>query len=268
MLKIELPGSNNLFWIEDNTFESFVENELYHSFYPYATKESNKTVLLQNRDVFIQVEDLLRIETCKQVTFRRYNDISHVYKTAFSIIRENLQIQNDFSYLHGAAISIQNKVCLLLAETGAGKSTLGVYVDQEKEGLCLTDDLIIFQKTSRTIIPLSKHAHLRNESRELLKKGSLMFYNDIVERYEHPLSDNRFKQTWKLNYILILHRNMNIQTIQPSSMPLVDVLNNMFLPYQMKNNLNSAVKISKDVPIYNIFYHDLEEAKNLILSLN
>lgn len=268
MLKIDLPGSTNLFWVEDKTLLSSVENELSHAFYPYAKVEVNKAVALRDNNVFIRIDDLIRIETRNRLISRQYCDVFHAYKSVFSIVRENLQIQDDFAYLHGAALKIGQKTCLLLAETGTGKSTLGVYMDQEVGCTCLTDDLVILQKGTRIISPISKYARIRKESKALLKDVPLMNYNRVIERYEYPLLEKRLEHIYRIDYIFVLHRDKDIHGIQPSSMPLTGILDNMFLPYQIKNNLNSAVEISGCIPTYDIFYQNLETAKNLIFAFN
>lgn len=267
MLKINLPGSNSHFWIEDIFFSSLIENELYSTFYPYAKFESHKDIFLEARDVFITVTSFIYVETNQNFNSYKYNNAVHAYRIIFSIIRENIQSQNEFAYLHGAAISIERKVYFLLAKTGIGKTTFGVFVDQ-KNGICLTDDLIILHIKTKSVFPISKYAHIRENNKLILDINNSMNYNSIIQRYEYPLSEERMNVDWRLNCIVILYRsNDKVSTLKISSSPIIDLMDNMFLPYQIKNNISSAVEISECVPIYNLIYYDLESAKKLIQNL-
>ena len=268
MLKIELPGSNILFWVEDKAFDFLVEKELYNTFYPYAAFETNLPVFFQHNDVFVCIDDKIYIEVCHRTLSCPYKGIMHAYKSVFAIIRENLQLQDNYAYIHGAAIIVEGYGFLLLAETGIGKSTLSVYMEQEGGGICLTDDLIIVQKETRSILPVSKYAHIRIEGKSLFKTGESMAYNHVTNRYNYLLSEKRFNRAWPIDCVLVLHRCDNKQAVLPSPMPMIGVLDNMFLPYQIKNNINSAITISNAIPIFDMYYNNLEQAKKLMLSFD
>lgn len=264
MLKIELPGSNNLFWVEDKAFDLLVEEELFNTFYPYASFEKNYPALFRHNDVSVCIDDKLYIKACHALMSCSQKGIMHAYKSVFAIIRENLQIQNSYAYIHGAAVVMNDCGFLLLAETGTGKSTLGVYLEQEGGGLCLSDDLIIVQNETRNVLPVSKYAHIRKEGKSLLDVGDTMAYNHVTNRYDYLLSEQRLSHTWPLDFILVLHRcGSNKPAVLPSPRPMIGVLDNMFLPYQIKNNIYSATKISNDIPVFDMYYNNLEQAKNL-----
>ena len=90
-------------------------------------------------------------------------------------------------------------------------------MDQEEDCICLTDDLIILQKDTQNIIPISKYAHIRKEGKALLNNIPMMDYSGISERYEYHLSENRLRQTWLLDQILVLHRNSDSCLLAHSS---------------------------------------------------
>ena len=145
MIKIKLPGSKNIFIINDLFNSKSNENEIFKTFYPYAT-EVTPSILNIRWDIWIERNnDNLRVKSRKNGWKILDLDVIasfECHKTTYSIIRENLQLDDEYCFLHGSAILIDNKPRLFLSETGMGKSTLSVYFDM-RGYKCITDDLII-----------------------------------------------------------------------------------------------------------------------------
>ena len=261
MIKIKLPGSKNIFIINDLCNSKSIENEFFNTFYPYVTEVTNSIsnirwdILIEKNDENIRVKnrnngwkildaDILSLFDC--------------YKTVYSIIRENLQLDDEYCFLHGSAILIDNILCLFLSETGMGKSTLSVYFDINGYN-CLTDDLIILDKKRYVIYPISKYAHIRKEGLYLFQKNTdLLIYNGLIDRYEYQLAEKRFENECKVKYIFILHRGYLKTELRSCDNAFECILENMFLPYQIKGNILSSAKISCDYNIYSALYGDLD----------
>ena len=270
MIKIKLPGTKNIFIINDLSISKSVENEIFNTFYPYAI-ELTKLSYDIRWDIWIERNDKnIRVKSRKNewkiLTTGEMSPFDY-YKRIYSIIRENLQLEDEYCFLHGSAVLIDGCTCLFLAETGMGKSTLSVYFDMYGHR-CLTDDLIILNKKSHVIYPISRYAHIRKQGLFLFQNNTdSLIHNGLIDRYEYLLSEERFQYEHKVQYVFMLHRGFPITDVRVCDSAFEWVLENMFLPYQIKNNINSAITISNDIPVFDMYYNNLEQAKILMLSL-
>lgn len=261
MIKIKLPGSKNAFIVRDLSNSKSIENEFSNAFYPYVL-EVTTPIFDISRDVLIERNDKSVCVKCRNSEWKAVgsNELSlfECYKTIYSIIRENLQLEENYCFLHGAAMLIDDRLCLFLSETGMGKSTLSVnFAMQGCE--CLVDDLIILDKKNYVIYPISKYAHIRKESMVLFQnKTDLLMFNELINRYDFLLSEKRFQKKYRVEYIFILRRGHYNTELHLCDNSFECILENMFLPYQVKGNVFSAAKISFDYNIYNASYGDLD----------
>lgn len=262
MILINLPGTKNCFLVNDVSNSQTIEHELKKAFFPYAQQIHSKSVPLQygfwleTNGHFITVKnDDGILKVLSESICAPYE----VYKSIINIIRDNIQLIDDYCYLHGAAVVINGHPCLFLSETGAGKSTLGVYSDSRGQP-CITDDLIILHKRTKKIFPVSQYAHLREEGAYLLQNPhTAIKYNRFLDRYEYKLSTQRFQKEYRVEHIFILHRKEGQAQVSVSVSAFDRVLENMFLPYQVKNNAMSAYQICNDFTIYELYYQELFE---------
>lgn len=267
MLKLKLPGAKNNFFIEDVSSSCLIEQELSCSFYPYAASTVPENADVQGFDLWMSTDGkTLEIKTAsKKVATLLFDTSEAVYKKIVSLIRENLLSEPNYCYLHGSAVSIMGETCLFLAETGTGKTTLSVFWDMQKDKRCLSDDLIILNKDTFELYPISSNAHVRQSSSFLLgRRINALRYNELIGRYEYPLEQERFSQKHFAKYIFVLQRKAGKPRIEPCEVPVHTVLENMFLPYQMTNNIVSAMKISQQFTVYNLFYEDLGATSELL----
>ena len=94
----------------------------------------------------------------------------------------------------------------------------------------------------------------------------VLSYNALLNRYQYKLSDQRFCQNHHVEYIFVLHREKETLDIRPTSAPFFAILENMFLPYQLKGNIFGAANISYRFTVYDVFYDDLENLYKLLIS--
>lgn len=261
MIKITLPGSKNIFIINDLFNSKSIENEIFNTFYPYVTDVTPKNFNMQ-WDIWIERNtENIRVKR-RHYGWKKLDvdvlSLFDCYKIAYSIIRENLQLDDEYCFLHGSATLIDNRLCLFLSETGMGKSTLSVYFDMHGYK-CITDDLIILDKKNYTIYPISKYAHIRKEGLFLFQNNiDLLTYNRLIDRYEYLLSESRFQDEYKVEYIFILRRGYPNTALFLCNNAFECILENMFLPYQIKGNIFSSAKISCDYSIYSALCEDLD----------
>lgn len=270
MLKIKLPGARNSFYVLDTSLNLVVAKELKSMYYPYATldfieEDKNSDLLIETDGVYLEIKSP---KGGIALTKEQYASASSVYKRICSIIRENIVLDDEYCYLHGSAVLIQNKVFLFLAETGMGKSTLSVFLDMCK-GVCLSDDLIILSKKELKVYPIGEKAHIRSSALNLFEGLNCKFqYNKLSTRYDYLLSKKQTVQSCGLilNSIFLLFREKNKAVITKNSTPIESVLTNMFLPYQIKNNVLSATYICQKTKVYNFFYDNFEDIERFDFS--
>ena len=262
LLKIDLPGAKITFLIEDLSEKQIINKILEQTFFPYAIMLSKRDTILSSY-IHIKTDGYIlnirkQIERCTNITMQM-NSIFETFKIILTIIRENFLITDDYCYLHGSATIFQGYPCLFLAETGTGKSTLSVHWDLNNH-MCLTDDLIILEKKYYKICPISRYANIREAGVSLLgKKSCYLQYNELTRRYEYLLSPKRFHKEHNIKHIFILHRGCPQPKICLANNPFDSISHNAYLPYQIKNNVLSSLKISNDYPIYDVFYNTFDE---------
>lgn len=275
MLRINLPGAKNVLYVNDKSRYRSIEKEIANAFFPYTQQVSSGDMRNRlNHDIVIETDGsnivLIKNDSDSKCFYAKFNSTHQTYRQIYSIIRDNLRLTDGICFLHGACALINGHACLFLAETGTGKSTLGVYFDVMHKR-CLTDDLIIMDVDGGIVYPISRYAHIRQGGMEALTNNVAdsfqLAYNDFLLRYEYPLSDERFCEKYKVEYIFILCRGCTCQGISEAYNPHANILENMFLPYQMTNNIVSSLNIAQKYKIYNAYYDDLHTLSNQIESL-
>ena len=63
-----------------------------------------------------------------------------------------------------------------------------------------------------------------------------------------------------------MNRGYQKATLEISKSASQDALSNMYLPYQICNNIYSSVTISNKKPFYHLFYDDLSDASSILLT--
>ena len=266
MIELDLPGSHNVFYVQDHSSYQIIENEAIKTFFPYVkscteiTTRSN-SISVRIYDTYIEVKAFSG--RCSRLS---YDGVFNAYKIIISLIRENLQLNEDYCYLHGAVVNIEGHICAFLAKTGTGKTTLSVYMDGLENCMCLSDDLIILHKASHRIYPISKYAHLREPTIVCLDNcRSSLEYNKHICRYEYELSSDRFDKDYFLSNVFVLTRVVSLDRVLFEHASEHDIMDNMFLPFQVKNNILSSIQIHQQHPSHHLYYCKLDSFKNEIL---
>ena len=147
-----------------------------------------------------------------------------------------------------------------------GKSTLSLFLHALDEFECFSDDLIIINLQNLQIRPMSRYVHIRESAIALMGHNTLgkLTYNKLVDRYQYPLSHNRFNKENKVNGIFILDRKEFANSVSKITGPQVEILNNSYLPYQLRKNVVNAVILSNHTDVWRIEYSTLIQAYQLI----
>lgn len=270
MILIDLPGTKHCFIINDISDSQAIESEIMKTFFPYARSIDGNDIPLEY-DFWIETNGQSIAVKKEHGALQKIPGLDcglpqEMYKITISIIRDHVQLDDDYCYLHGAAAIISGHLCLFLSETGTGKSTLGVYLDSLGH-LCMTDDLIILNKRTNTLFPISQYAHIREGSVSLLSDQHTIFtYNPFLDRYEYELSAQRFEKAYKVEHIFTLHRREGPSAMLVSNSATSGILDNMFLPYQVKNNILSAIQLGNHFPIHELYYHHLSEVLDQMIA--
>lgn len=266
MLIIELPGALNKFVLSVPLQLKKVADQISSTFYPYVKTISCKTnhentifIELNSGCVFVCVTN----ERSINIPFSNEYD---AYKKVVTIIRDHIKIKDGFCMLHGSAIIINGQAVLFLSETFGGKSSLSVFFDMQENVTCLTDDLIIIEISTLKVYPVSKTINLRNTALTLFdnKLLSELTYNELITRYEYPLSEERFATYNAIKKIFIIHRGYDTVEIKENENKFKSIIDNMYLPYSVKNNVMASIKLYKQVLLYDLYYNNLEECYTVI----
>lgn len=262
MIQINLPGSKNKFFLYDNSVGKAIEREVSSKFYPYTvSKNDDFTLDITSKNSIVFETNGYKLTICNsdyRIVEKCYSSISITYKKICSVIRENLIVQDGFCFLHGSAVLLNEKVCLFLAETNTGKSTFSVYSELFNH-TCISDDLIILSIQDNRVYPISKNAHVRLGAEYFLPCQNALSYNSLIARYDYPLKTERFHKKYIVKYIFLLERTDSIFNIEALDDPLEGILSNMFLPYQIYNNVSSALIIKEQYQIFHICYRSPDE---------
>jgi len=90
-----------------------------------------------------------------------------------SIIFSNIHIKNEIFAMHAAAVAYKNKAIVLTAPTGIGKTTLTTYLIHNGFDY-ITDDCVLIDKSSLSLIPYCNDIHLREGGMEVLKQHQIL----------------------------------------------------------------------------------------------
>ena len=273
MLIIKIPGTCNTFIINECSSSLLIEQELEKVFFPYAEQlfdiSIDQTI---DCDIFIETNGIdhvrIAIRATGNIIEKYYRSCFDAYRGIYTIIRDHIKPKSGYCFLHGSCMCINNSLCFFLAKTGVGKSTLSVYYDAKKH-ICITDDIIIFNYYKEKVVPISKYAHIRASGTSLLSNDTAngLKYNYFISRYEYLLSQNRFSLEYNKVAFFLLHRDGSLPRIAKSSNGYSSILENMMLPYQITNNLSSALYINKHYNVYDVFYDNLDVLLEQIIEL-
>lgn len=120
-----------------------------------------------------------------------YEDVVYATEDPLQIVEnilfEHTRTAPDYFALHAAAVGYRGKAYIFAGRTGAGKTTLSVYL-AEKGLDYITDDCVLIHRDNLKVYPFQKAVHLRKGGLNVLKAYGI--YPPTVDI--HNLIEDRF----------------------------------------------------------------------------
>ena len=180
-------------------------------------------------------------------------------------IRNDLQFEDEWNGLHGSAVILENKCYLLLAPTHSGKTTLVTYLTQKKNAFLVTEDLAVINYNNFCVYSIQRPLLLRPNAYDILKDDYNLIMNN-TSVVKHNFEERIFvvsnhvdaNTTVKIDNIVILNLNPVKQNINISS-DINDIIFNSYCYTNIKKNVCSALRIIKNISIYNMNFYNFDE---------
>lgn len=157
---IDIPGSANKIFVESSDQELISSIAL--QYYPYISYERS----VNGASLLISVTDNKIIYANSIVKIDCNNKKLYILKR---IIQNSLIMKDGYLLLHASAVSYDDKAVVFLGKTGAGKSTLSLYL----MGLgldYLSDDSTIINLLTDQIVPYPRLIQIRDSAYNLLRQ--------------------------------------------------------------------------------------------------
>lgn len=164
--------------------------------------------------------------------------------------------------LHGAAVAVNHEAYIFLAPSMCGKTTLTSYL--EHNGLCyITDDCVIIDPESLTVLPSTTPIHLRKNGKKILEQYQ------IIQEYRTLIDDNSLryiympvqfaKESMQIKKIFFLNRTISIneiETLAPEK-AVSRILFSSYYPRQFSPQLFQQIFKIVQLGCYSLNYSNL-----------
>lgn len=212
----------------------------------------------------------------KSNTYFKEKSIEEIY-VAICVYLFNLKnyYNENCWILHGAAFIYKKQTCLIIGPTHSGKSTLITQLISHKGVKYITDDSIVFDKKTLSIIPFPKPINLRdiNCVYDFINQNHIhKANNELLKTYVYnPIDTIFFNKINCVNInIFVLNRKKELKNISLQSISktekFLEILYNSFRS-QFPENYNIAGKLLKQTKsMFKVNYRDNTEALELVLS--
>ncbi|MBE7057134.1 MAG: hypothetical protein E7388_06840 [Ruminococcaceae bacterium] len=177
--------------------------------------------------------------------------------------------------LHGAAFIYKKQTCLIIGPTHSGKSTLITQLISQKGVKYITDDSIVFDKKTLSIIPFPKPINLRDVDcvYDFINHNHIYKANNkLLKTYVYNPTNAIFLD--KINCIniniFVLNRKKEIRNISIQDIgnveQFLEILLNSFRT-QFSENYNIASKLlNQTQSMFKVNYRNKTEALELVFS--
>lgn len=260
---ITYPKAKTAFWI-------FTDNaDLINYFKKFYTEIKKDGTSKYVKNFFITYQgDILEFN--KQTIVVK--SIASAISTINKLIRQNLEFDDFWIPYHGATLRIGDKIYMFLGSTGAGKTTLAVFLSKQP-GVCLiSEDITILNWKTTEVIKQIYPICIRSESYELLNKSygcnlrcsELNYNGKLLYWYNH---NARMEGKYMLDKCFVLNRNNNQKAIScvtiNSAMPYIL---NSYCNNDMIRNITSAQFLKDRKFLYQLTYGDLNTVYDFLLA--
>lgn len=167
---------------------------LYTGYVDYSYEKSDFCIYIRKSN------DAFLITTKDGLCYTKYPQ-----RIVADIINRVSRTKENFLVLHGMAFSYNNQTVLSLGHTHTGKSTLSCFF-LYKQYEVLTDDLIVLDRDSLSILPLKTPIKLR-------KKGIDVLPYSFREQYDCFYVENGLDECFYINKPLLSEKNRRINRV-------------------------------------------------------
>jgi len=260
---INLPYSTVAFEIKTNSTEIFDELSLLYGRFISPTRPTNK-------------EKTFTIEIFREATAYRISagnqDLvtDNPLQVAKDILYENTKYSQLVMALHGAAVEYKGNAYLFLASTNSGKTTLTSYLTQMGMGY-ITDDCILVDRNSLSILPQCTPIHLREGGLQVLRNLHIglpklsHLKNKTIDRYVY-IPKNCAEAPLPIARIYFILRNEKENSVKQITgiHAVVKLMKSMMLPYRLTDNDMKIFQQLDKTGCEEILYKDLDYVYSLI----
>jgi hypothetical protein len=165
----------------------------------------------------------------------------------------NLALNNTFC-LHASAFLLNEKIFILMANSGTGKSTIARYIEEKSKGVRIADDIVPIEIRNNKITVLPDFPQLKlpteqqYQGKPLQKKVILLFARKTLKQ----------TKTHQIDTFVALKK-----IIKHS------VATKLFAPQELKNHLDFCFQVSQKAIAYQIEYaHSESSLKDIMREIN
>lgn len=262
--------------IKINSDNKILLDTIYIQYMPYAKKNKISDHIFNEKCLrIVEIEILKHVNKSKSKII--FNGQEYILDTISlisgitNILHRILTTEDGYLFLHGAAVSINNKSVLLLGESNAGKSTTSMYL-LKKGYQYITDDKAVININNHSIMLFDRPIHLRLGGIELLKNKYGMdlntkkidYFNNF--RYIYYVNQKKFEIP-SIEYLAILKRNdkgVNIINELSGLDAFESILKNCYCSNNMSENVVKVFKLVANIKVINIKYSELHYLENML----
>lgn len=251
--------------ITDTTEVDYLLNRFFNGFFCDCSSLDIK----ENLEIKIVKTDTGFSLFGKGKEYRVKNEVSlcfYIYQIIDKLIEGNMN--DNFIVFHGGAVSKKGKSYCIIAPTTVGKTTLITYLASNGFDY-LADDYIFVEKVTGKIYPMPLPVSLRDITilNQCFKNRPFVSgYNELrgiegtLVAFENPCDLQSFER------VLFLHRDTREIVVEKNKGSLYkDLLFNMKKAINIDNDRIAIHKFINNIRGFDVYFHDLEHFKNVLL---
>lgn len=191
---------------------------------------------------------------------------------AIMYIRNHVELENDWFLYHGACSVINGKTYLFIGHSGSGKTTLTTFLHYQPKVVTVSEDICIVNYKDFKIESVQRPFLLRPKSYDLLathykldiNKSLLCNYN-VNEKVVANINAITPNITYAIDEIVFLNLcNKKFEKFFCNN--INNLLENSYNHIDIYKGVCSATMLLKKIPAYSMYYYDLLEMYEHIVS--
>lgn len=237
---------------------------------PYTTEDDDKktnitSVLVELKKQYILIK---KEELEKKIRLSSVNVIQQIN----GVIRSLLNPCHPWNIYHGISYILNGLVCVMLAPSQTGKSTLAAILKNDQTTEYLAEDLLLINSEKMEIESFRRPIHLRSGAVQYLEKAGIELNNKRKVTFRDYsrvciMEKTRDCVKYTIDRFYVLKRQEGLSEIMIKDLvgQKLDMLfDNCSIPTNYRNNLIDSMVISEKMDLFEIRYGDtIDLAKNI-----